>query len=67
MNSRIRSIVNENVRHFTEMVEFDRFVASETYTFLIQSRRTILGGNLPLAWNANEKIVFELPRRIKRC
>ena len=49
------------------MVEFDRFVASETYTFLIQSRRTILGGHLPLAWNAHEKIVFELPRRIKRC
>ena len=49
------------------MVEFDRFVASETYTLLLQSRRVNLGGNLPLAWNASKKIVFESPWRIKRC
>ena len=49
MNARHNSFLYENVINLIEMVEFDRFVASETYTLLLQSRRVNLGGNLPLA------------------
>ena len=49
MNIRHNFFLYENVTNFIEMVEFDRFVASETYMILLQSRRVNLGGNLPLA------------------
>ena len=49
MNIRHHSFLYKNVTNLIERVEFDRFVASETYTILLQSRRTNLGGNLPLA------------------
>lgn len=49
MNIRHNYFLYKNVTNLIEMVEFDRFVASETYTLLLQSCRINLGGNLPLA------------------